>query len=175
MKIRVALKLSPRDLERRLARSPTIVREELTQAIWALGRAAQRTAKRKAPVDTGLLRSTIELEKKPLRAWIGSTRRHAAPMEEGARPHWPPHQPIYNWVWRNRAKMGLVTPSGRAARGASARLKVEAIAFLVRRAISRRGLSGRGYLKAALDDVRNRAPRIVGAVARRIAMRLVSR
>lgn len=175
MKIRVALKITPRDLEHRLAHSQPIVREELTQAIWTLGYAAQRRARREAPVDTGLLRASIELERKPLRAWIGSTRRHAAPMEEGARPHWPPHEPIVNWVWRNRGRLGITTPSGRPARGAAARRRAEDVAFLVRRAISRRGLEGRGYLQAALKDVATRAPRIVRAMARRIAIRLVSR
>lgn len=175
MRIRIGIQLTPRDLNRRLAQAGGMAREELSLAIRALGMMAQRRARRKAPVDTGQLRASIGLETKPLYAWVGSRFKYAAAMEEGAKPHWPPQEPIVQWVWRNRAKFGVVTERGRPARGVRAQRQVERIAFVVRRAIGRRGLKGHGYMKDAMEQVVRQAPRVVGKVARQIAIRLVSR
>lgn len=97
-----------------------------------------RAAKANAPVDTRALRDSITpgvtSRNNEVVGVVGSELVHAAVMEEGSeKKWWPPKDAIEEWAER---------------RGISA--------FLVARAISRRGLKGRKFLKRALNDNANR-------------------
>jgi HK97 gp10 family phage protein len=96
-----------------------------------------RAARKNTPVDTGALRNslkaTISAHSDRITGVIGSNLKYAMAVEKGTRPHWPPLQAIEPWARRH----GLV-------------------AFLVTRAISRRGTKGHHMLENALEDNRRR-------------------
>jgi hypothetical protein len=90
---------------------------------------------------------------------VDATARHADPVHEGSRPHWPPRAPIEVWVRKKLA----VTETG----------EVKRVAFLVARKISRRGTKAVPFLA---DPWRKRratlVPRIVREVQRAVDRRL---
>lgn len=99
------------------------------------------SAKRYAPVDTGLLRGSItpsvSVGATEIKGVVGSNVKYAPFMELGTRPHWPPISALETWARRH----GMV-------------------AFLVARAIARRGLKARKFLQRAFDENRGRIVQI---------------
>lgn len=92
-----------------------------------------RSAKQNAPVDRGVTRASItpsvESRGNETVGVVGSNLMSALVMEVGARPHWPPLAALEVWARRHGTT-----------------------AFLVARAIARRGIKARRYLQRALDD-----------------------
>lgn len=82
---------------------------------------------------------------------------YAAPVETGSRPHFPPVGPLRLWVQR---KLGVSEAESRS------------VAFLVARAISRRGTKAREMFKQAGVAARGRIEGIFDAMNQRIAQRL---
>ena len=97
----------------------------------------QRSARQNAPVDTGRLRASItpEIRATPVEVVgvVGSNVVYAPFVEMGTRPHFPPTAALETWA----ARHGLV-------------------AFLVARAISRRGIRAVRFLQRAFEDNRGR-------------------
>lgn len=92
----------------------------------------QTDAKRNAPVDTGRLRVSIVPEVRrdgeTVLGVVGSNVHYAPYLETGTRPHWPPISALETWARRHGTT-----------------------AYVVARAIARRGVRGRAYLQRALD------------------------
>lgn len=97
----------------------------------------EATAKREAPVFTGRLRSSIKSSVvrrgKTISGVVGSNVEYAPFMELGTRPFWPPVSALQMWADRKGVN-----------------------AFLVARAISRRGLKARLFLIKGLMKNRTR-------------------
>jgi HK97 gp10 family phage protein len=99
----------------------------------------ERDAKINAPVDTGRLRASITPEVRrgnPIEGIVGSNVDYAPYMELGTRPHWPPWgagTPLAVWAKRH---------------GISA--------YLVARAIAKKGTKARRFLQAAYEDNKQR-------------------
>lgn len=102
-----------------------------------------RDARRNAPVDTGTLRSSImpsvAVQHKEVIGIVGSNVEYAPFMELGTKPHFPPPDALEVWARRH---------------GFSS-------AYLVCRAISRRGLKARKFLQKAM---KTNARRIVNRI-----------
>ncbi len=163
MRLEAKVVFTPTDLARRLLQAEEIVAEEMGAALDDLAGQVERGAKRKAPKDRGDLSRKITIGKPaPAVRTIGANVPQAAPMEYGTRPHWPPVTPIREWVWRNRAKFGVST-----------RPQAERVAFMVGRAIARRGLKERRYLRASLAQVIQGARETVMLYARRLVKRVM--
>lgn len=96
-----------------------------------------------APVDTGRLRSSItpevRSEGRSVLGVVGSNVHYAPYQETGTRPHWPPIGALETWARRH---------------GTSA--------FLVARAIARRGTKGKRYLQRAFDKNADRIRQMIG-------------
>ena len=96
-------------------------------------------AKRGAPVDTGRLRASITPEVRPgnpIEGVVGSNVDYAPYMELGTKPHWPPWgpgTPLAIWARRH---------------GISA--------YLVARAISKKGTKARRFLQLAYENNQRR-------------------
>lgn len=75
---------------------------------------------------------------------------YAAVVEFGSRPHWPPREPIIRWVKKKFGKN-----LGEA--------EVKSAAFLVSRAISRRGTSGHFMFQRAFEQNQEAAERLINA------------
>lgn len=103
--------------------------EPMRQATLTVAGAARRNA----PVDTGVLRASImpEVESRDNMTVgiVGSNIAYSIFMELGTRPHWPPLDALRTWARRHGTT-----------------------AYVVARAIARRGLRPRLFLRRALDD-----------------------
>lgn len=108
----------------------------------------QRDAKRLAPVDTGRLRASITPEIRQrgntVQGVVGTNVVYAPPVEFGSRPHYPPISALQ--VWARRHGMN---------------------AFVLQRAIGRRGTKAHRFFQQAFDQNRDRIVELLdGAVAR---------
>lgn len=128
-------------ISRAWANHPTLVTEELETAmlgslIYLEGQTAERT-----PVNLGTLRrsytSQVSTFIDAVFGTMSSPVSYAMPIEMGTRPHYPPLEPLINWV---EAKLGLV---GEEAEGA---------ARGIQRKIGRFGTPGYGMARYALID-----------------------
>ena len=91
-----------------------------------------RYARQDAPVDTGRLRASItpdvRVQDQTIIGVVGSNVAYAPFMELGTRPHWVPAGALDVWARRH----GMT-------------------AFVVARAIARRGLAARRFLQGAVE------------------------
>jgi Bacteriophage HK97-gp10, putative tail-component len=147
-------------LARRLAGADRVVGEELARAVDRTTLAGEAVSKRLAPVDTGHLRRSIARERavwaggRALGRW-GTNLPYAAPVEEGRRAGapMPPAGVLLGWMRRH----GIPA----------------AAEFPLRRAIGRRGIPAKPYLKPALAQVRAPFRRECEAALARAARRLL--
>ena len=78
------------------------IKDAVYKSLLKSGYLVQGSARYFAPVDTGLLRSTITVVgdySQPL-VMIGTNLGYAAPQEFGTKPHWAPLRPIAEWAIR---------------------------------------------------------------------------
>ncbi|MGE4334583.1 MAG: hypothetical protein AB7E55_01230 [Pigmentiphaga sp.] len=85
------------------------------------------------------------------RAAVGSRVHYAIYMDRGTRPHWPPVQPIREWVKRKRIAIGEE--------------QVKQVAFLISRKIARFGIKGRHFMKAGLENSLERVKELAREMA----------
>lgn len=100
-----------------LAELHALIRKDLRGRQKAVGRAVSRTAtagarhvRRNVPVAFGELRNSVSAQDGHR---IVADAPHAAPVETGSRPHWPPLAPLVKWV-KLRGMQGLTTPKRQA-------------------------------------------------------------
>ena len=92
-------------------------------------------AKENAPRDTGHLWASIKTTGvSPMGAYVGTDVVYAPPVEYGSKAHWPPRGALQPWARRHGFPAG---PRGD---------------FLVRRAIARRGIKPKPFLRKAIMD-----------------------
>jgi hypothetical protein len=107
-------------------------------------------ARRNAPVDRGVTRASImpsvESRNNSTTGVVGSNQLSALYMERGTRPHWPPLVALETWARRHGTT-----------------------AFLVARAISRRGTKARLFLQKALDTNQGRIVQLFNDYIRKVA------
>lgn len=89
------------------------------------------------PQDTGELTRSIKTTKKEDGAFVKVDAPHAPFMEYGTRPHFPPIEPIKQWVWR---KMDVATDE-----------EAEEIAWLICWKIFKYGIQPRHFMLRALQ------------------------
>ena len=108
-----------------------------------------RSARINAPVDTGRLRASIVPEvvqqSNVIKGVVGSNVKYAPYMELGTKAHWPPIQALEVWAKRHHTT-----------------------AFVVARAIARRGIKARRFLQRAFMDNRNQIATIIARTVGRI-------
>lgn len=119
----------------------------MVQAFRSATTLVHTEAKVLSPVDSGRLRASItmvvEAVGKKVRGVVGSNVVYAAAMETGTRPHWPPLRALERWARRHGTT-----------------------AYVVARAIARRGTKPRRYLQGAFEKHKRRIQEIVkGAVS----------
>lgn len=154
-------------------------------AAYGAARQTVPQVRKNMPVAFGELRKSVHAErgkaKAKTAARVVADAPHAAPVETGSRPHWPPLEPLVRWV-KLRGMQGLTsrgnlrkkfgnlagtTTAGHAQavagqikageRGGAVSLNVpRQIAFLIARAISRRGTRPHFYMRRALPFCRQK-------------------
>ncbi len=137
--------------------------EPMEQAIKTALLLAFRTARKLAKVDTGRYRASITPEVRMssmgetqvIEGVLGSALSYSPYVVLDTQPHFPPPAALQTWVHR-KGLGGKVNSQGKIKRASK---KVEAgIAFLVARAIAKKGTKGDRSLIRGFED---NAPRIV--------------
>lgn len=151
-----------KQLEANYERAPEIVREELLRAVTEADLLLNREVVERTPGASGLLRHSITHEERivglGVEGFVGSPLNYVQPVDLGTRPHFPPIEPLMDWV-----RMRFPVHSEVEARG---------IAFLVARKISRVGTKGAEMFDKALAAVGPQLEAIFAAAQERIAARL---
>jgi hypothetical protein len=113
----------------------------------------ERTAKQRAPRDTGALKRSIHSQAKPFSARIFSNLGYAVPVEygRGRNKRMPPPSALHGWLRRHG--------------------KPASAAFVVARAIGRRGIKGRFFMRAAEEAIRAKLPSMMDRTVRAIGKR----
>jgi len=119
-------------LKTALQNFPKTVAPYLRRASQTAAFEIERESKIKAPVDTGRLRASIAtslgVANMGITSIVQTNVNYAAAVHEGTKPHWPPIAQLEGWSKRH----GIP-------------------AFLVARAISRRGTKAQPFMKEAVD------------------------
>ena len=118
------------------------LRSAAARGVGEVVRAIQTSQPRPA-VDTGQLARSVSDMYLPKGAAIVVDAPYAAVMETGARPFWPPLQPLIDWASR---KFGLTDE------------EAESMARAVQRAIAQRGIAPRHYMRTAMARIRKIVP-----------------
>jgi len=156
------------ELDAAWAKAPEIVREEMTAAMWESELLLEREVKEKTPVGVGGaggLKGSIAAQQPEISAdvvlgVVGTAMAHAVPVEIGTKPHFPPVQPLEDWVIH---KLGVPEKDAHG------------VAFLVARKIAARGTLAVGMFHRAFNEQRPKVEAIFTAARGRIAERLAER
>jgi len=163
MDLTVQVKLSP-NTQQLLTHFGDVLRPAIIAGMELTMQAAEAEVVQKTPVDQGTLRGSAYgrvVDLWPVvEGHLGSPLIYALPVEEGSKPHWPPRAPIQAWVHR---KFGL---SGK---------EMISVAFLVARAMSRRGTRAHHMFQQGFELAQRLAPRLVGAAVERVSRTLSDR
>jgi hypothetical protein len=140
---------------------------EREQLLERIGQAGVRLARGYAPVLTDEYRSKIGYTVRAASVDIGSSSRKAHLVEKGRQPGKPPPAKAFTKGLRGRIDNGL-TASGRK-RGVTRkqRASVNAQAFLIARAIGRRGTEGHDVFERTREALRPVVNAEAGALLRR--------
>jgi hypothetical protein len=153
-----------KQLEANLARNPAVVREELAAAVTEADLLLAREVSERAPVGAGGAAGfkggifhVEEINDARVVGLVSTSASHAVPVELGTRPHFPPLEPLIDWV---KAKFGI---SGeKEARGA---------AFLVARKIALKGTKAQRPFGLTFQALEGQVAAIFDRAAARIAAR----
>ena len=148
-------------------KAPEILQRELDAAMESAVMLLKREVKKRTPVGVsgaqggllGSIQSEIIGKGTPMiKGIVLSASKYAEAVEKGTKPHFPPTGPIQLWV---KKKLGI--EDERQSRQ---------VAFLIARAISRRGTKGQFMFEKALDENIHRIQNIFEKSGFKIARRL---
>jgi len=126
--------------------------DEMTENMRAAVLILERGVKVLAPVDTGRMRASIvpavEQRFGKIVGRVGTPVEYAPHVEFGTRPHMPPVAALQTWARRHGMN-----------------------AYVLARAIARRGTRGRFFFKRALETHHDRVVQLVGDGVARIVTR----
>lgn len=146
--------MRPADVAKALPRG---VRSRLAKDRRAMVGAAHHGAEilaSAAPVDAGILKSSIHVEAASDGARIVIDAPHAGIVELGSRPHMPPLQPLIDWVKRHGKGLGLGRTRVRDARGRfTASPEVVAFARGLQQKIAREGTKPTYFVRKSLPKL----------------------
>ena len=159
----VKLKADLRDLEELTERFPEASRDarvsKITEALNLLEReVVQRTPWGAGPIHLrDGIHGKVNVTGRKVVGILGTPAEHGEPVEMGTKPHFPPSGPIEFWVTK---KLGY---EGKEARS---------VAFLVARAISRRGTKAAKMFEKGFEASEGRIMRILNDITEDIVRRI---
>lgn len=143
-------------------RAPDIVREEMLKAVTEADQLLEREVKDLTPTATGMSRAGIFSQEQPLPdgaiGVVGTAQPHMVYVELGTLPHFPPVEPLEDWV---RVKLGI-----------SDEKEVHSVAYRIARKIAARGTLAVGMFNRTWARQETAVVRIFEAARDRIAARL---
>lgn len=156
------LELTPTAAQDILGATAAIARSELHVAMVEATALLEREVKDATPTATGLTRGSIGsfITESPdgLLGVVGSAQPHVAYVELGTRPHFPPLEPIQDWV---RVKLAI-----------SDETDIEAAALAIARKIAARGTLGVGMFHRTWARLEPQVQAIFSRARDRIAARM---
>lgn len=160
------------------ANREAIENEEIRAHLTWASKQLEASVAKLTPVNTGATRGSIFSQVRGVamghgEAIVSMPVEHAEALESGSKPHWPPSAPIELWVAQKfRDKGGSIRAAVKQT-GRSKQAGIRSIAFLVARAISRRGTRAyRMFAKsvASLDPaIKARWQDTVDRIAKRLS------
>ena len=160
----ITTKTDLRDLERLIKAYPKVSQDvrisKITEALMLL----EREIKKVTPFGAGPihLRDTIfsKTHTSGEKVWgtIGTPLEHGEPVEFGTKPHFPPIGPIQFWV---QEKLHIEDEK-----------ESRSVAFLIARAISRRGTKGKKMFGHGFEENEERVMRILESIPEEIVRRI---
>jgi len=144
---------------RRLKESPAAAQKELRRAMLEAELLYEAEVKENTPVGvTNILRGSISAQDPVLSGdniigVVGTSVTHAVPVELGTRPHFPPLEPLEDWV-----RLKLNVDADRAP----------AVALQIARKIAARGTEGVHMFENALETIGDTVERIFARANLRI-------
>lgn len=154
------------------SRMEKVLRAGLHQA----GAAVLAEVKQRTPVDTGTLKASERLSvtvgRSEAKAVVSTGVVYAPPVETGTRPgKMPPPSALVPWVRRHPAPpSSAITKSGRPSRRKPP--TVQQRAFVIARAIGKRGTRGAHMFERGFEDARPQVERILDTMGRILAQEL---
>jgi hypothetical protein len=144
--------------------APQIAREEFSKGLLEALLLVEREVKENTPTGvTSALRGSVTSQLQgtaagdELRGRVFSSLAHAAPVELGTKPHFPPLAPLRDWVI---ARLGV--PAAEA----------ESVALLIARKIASKGTTGHHMFERGLSDTSRQVLDILGRAIDRMFARL---
>lgn len=151
-----------------LKQAPRIAREEMERSVLEALLMLEAEIKENAPVGAhGLLRGSIFHQMSGaalgdglgVAGFVGSPLNYALPVELGTKPHFPPLEPLRDWVER---KLGIDAKDSKS------------VAFAIARKIAKRGTKAQRTAGKALDDKTAQVQALIAAALPRITARLAA-
>ena len=132
---------------------------KLTEALLLLEREiVERTPRGAGPIHLAdTIHSDASAKGQRVSGIVGTPAQYGEPVEFGTRPHWPPKGPVQHWVER---VLGI---TGREA---------ASVAFLICRAIAKRGTKGAHMFETGWMDAESRVMSILDEIPEEIIRRL---
>ena len=148
-----------------------IIKEEVSAELVALGEhlagVVQMTIRDKGAVASGALLGSITPVHDGEAIKVGTPLEYGAPVEGGTRPHWPPYDPIRQWVELKKSQFttlasGVKFEGGRAISTRKGTKRVarsrevailDSIAHAIQRKIAARGTQGRYFMRDSLNSL----------------------
>ncbi len=150
------------ELKAAWAQAPEIARSELATAMAEADALLEREVKEATPTAQGLLRGSIfgveDVSDTQVIGVVGTPMKYAIPVELGAKPHFPPIEPLIDWV---RVKLGIT--GDKEAKGA---------AYAIARTIASRGTLAVGMFHRTFARERPQLDAIFTRARERIFLRL---
>ena len=153
------------DLAARWQRAPEIVREELERAMTQATLYLERETKERTPVGVGgggglrgSIHSRVSLGVFAVEGVVGSPLTYAPAVELGSKPHFPPIEPLQDWV---KAKLGITDEK-----------ESRSVAYAIATVKSRSSTLGQRMFGRALDEGRTTVMRMFQGARERIVARM---
>ena len=149
-------------LERSLAAHPQVVREELERAVIEADELVLREVQDNWPHASGLSRESMHarelVDGLQVEGFVGSSLDYVQPVDLGTKPHFPPIEPLVDWV-----KIRFAVTSEQQA---------EHIARAIAWKIFRRGTQGAHVFDTVLKRLEPQLGEIFAKAEERIANRI---
>ncbi len=157
------IKVDLKDLEELTKKYPEVSKDVRISKITEAVNLLEAAVKKRTPYGAGPIHlrdeifSKVSASGKKVAGLVGVSMVHGEPVEKGTKPHFPPTGPIQFWVER---KLGI---------GGS---EAASVAFLIARAISRRGTKGAKMFERGFEENEARVMRILEEIPEEILRRI---
>lgn len=148
----IRITMSSAALDRAL-QDPALVKGPVRDFLAKAAFTVEAAGKAKAPIDTGRLRASIGTRLTPTSAIVGTPLLYAPHVEYGTKPHFPPPAALQPWARRHGFPKGM------------------AGAYMVARAIAKRGTRAQPFMRPALAQSMATIRRLYNEMMRDIEQR----